>query len=63
MVRWRKGTPHIGMGDAGSSPVLTTKNKGDATVVRFRSREDKKPKHADELAWPLSQVAKLVNAR
>ena len=25
---------------------------GDATVVRFRSREDKKPKHADELAWP-----------
>ena len=27
-------------------------NRVTATVVRFRSREDKKPKHADELAWP-----------
>lgn len=29
---------------------------GDATVVRFRSREDKKPKHADELAWPKQKM-------
>lgn len=25
---------------------------GDATVVTARAGEDKKPKHADELAWP-----------
>ena len=27
--------------------------EGDATVVTARAGEDKKPKHADELAWPL----------
>ena len=26
--------------------------EGDATVVTARAGEDKKPKHADELAWP-----------
>ena len=38
--------------------------QGDATVVRFRSREDKKPKRADGLArpYPLSHL-RLVGSK
>ena len=35
---------------------LPTNKQGDATVVTFRNGEDKKPKHADGLAWPWTTI-------
>jgi hypothetical protein len=40
----------LDLGKRNLGALIKISGKGDATVVRFRSREDKKPKHADELA-------------